>query len=135
MRRDNMLNITLYVYRRETIDPITWTEDPTQARLEQKQRAKLIHSLVDALDLEVTQWGDTDDSEPHEVVEIIIALGSAGVFTAMVSIIKIWVEKEKIKNLTLKIEIPGKPIIQLNAAGITESQVQSILTTVKDKLY
>ncbi len=75
---------------------------PQEALRAHEQRAKLIHTLVDAFDLEVKKWdGRINGTQPYEVVEIIIALGSAGVFTAMVSAMKIWVEKKKIKDITI----------------------------------
>src|SRR6516162_6878044 len=54
-------------------------------------------------DLKVTSWIDTDaDGRPREIAEIIIALGSAGVFTAIVSAIRVWLERNKIKDAVLE---------------------------------
>ncbi len=92
-----MTDIRLRVYR-------TWTErfeDEESRKLLHVQRAKLIHGLADALDLEVKDWGETDSTYPREVVEIILALGTAGVFTAMVSAFKSWLERDKILDIEI----------------------------------
>jgi hypothetical protein len=42
-----------------------------------ERRAKLIHSLVDELSLEVKDWGGTDAPHPSEIVDLAIAFGPA----------------------------------------------------------
>jgi RNA-binding protein YhbY len=66
-----------------------------------RQRARLLHSLVETLDIPVENWGNTDTEEPHEFVEIIVALGTAGVFTAVVQVVNAWLERDKIEKVEL----------------------------------
>lgn len=67
------------------------------------ERKRLFDGLVNALDLEVENRGETDNPEPpHEVIEVIIALSSAGVFTARVSVFKAWLESKKIQMIDLE---------------------------------
>ena len=66
-----------------------------------RQRARLLHSLAETLDIPVENWGNTDTEQPHEFVEIIIALGTAGVFTAVVQVMKAWLERDKIEQVEL----------------------------------
>lgn len=67
-----------------------------------RERARMLHALVDSLELPVENWGYTDSASSHEYVELIVALGSAGVFTALVSIVKLWLERKKITEAVLK---------------------------------
>lgn len=67
-----------------------------------RERAQLIHSLAETVDLTVEDWGNTDSERPREIVEIIVALGSAGAFTALVAITKAWIERRKIPEVELK---------------------------------
>ena len=92
-----MSKITLTVKRNRTLLPDDLSE---QQRLH-RERAKLLHNFVDTLDIPVEDWGNADTAQAHEVVGIIIALGSAGVFTAVVAIAKAWLERNKIQEVTL----------------------------------
>ncbi len=94
-----MTDLTLFVWRQETVDFTIETEE--QRRLFHIERAKLVHGLVDTLGLEVKNWGHTDDVYPHEVVEVIIALGSAGAFTAIASIFRAWLDSKMIKDVDI----------------------------------
>lgn len=47
-----------------------------------EHRAKLIHNLVNELSLDVKKWGGTDESQPSEIVELIIALGPPAIAAA-----------------------------------------------------
>jgi hypothetical protein len=58
------------------------------------QRAKLIHGLVDILDLEVKDWGNTDSAKPHEDVQLIMDI-AAIVVPAVASIIVAWINNRK----------------------------------------
>ncbi len=80
-----------------------------------RQRARLLHSLVETLNIPVEDWGNTDSEQSHEFVEIIIALGSAGVFTAVVSVIKAWLERNKIEQVELT-SVDGKKRITMTKA-------------------
>jgi methylmalonyl-CoA mutase cobalamin-binding subunit len=46
-------------------------------RLLHERRAKLIHSLVDELSLDVKDWGGTDAPQEKEIVDLVIAFGPA----------------------------------------------------------
>ncbi len=94
------------------------------------QRAKILHKLEAIPGLEVKDWERTDDENPHEVVEIIVALGSAGVITALVNIIKLWIEKDKIDEVT--INLPSGP--SLVVKGATASEIQGFITTANQLL-
>jgi len=89
--------LKLAVKRNRTVLPDDLAE---QQRLH-RERARLLHNFVDTLEIPVESWGLTDTTKPHEVVEIIIALGSAGVFTAVVAIAKAWLERGKIQEVSL----------------------------------
>lgn len=64
------------------------------------ERAKLLHGLVDALGLEVKDWGETDLVYPREVVEVVIALAPI-VVPALVAVINTWIKASKIKQVTV----------------------------------
>jgi hypothetical protein len=65
------------------------------------READLLRALATTLDLDVKDWGGTDDARHHEVVEIIVALGSAGVFSALVEAFKVWVDRQKVKGIEI----------------------------------
>ena len=92
-----------------------------------RQRAELLHSLSYKLMLDVTNWGGTDDLEPHEVVEIIVALGSAGIITAIVNIIKSWLDKDKVQEAS--IHLPNGT--NLNIKRATAEEILSFIETTK----
>jgi len=89
-------------------------------------RAKRLHALVDTLGLEVRDWGGTDDATGSEIVEIIVALGSAGAFTAMVAAFKVWAERDKIKRARIK--LPNGTFLELLGASARdiEKVIQSL---------
>jgi hypothetical protein len=88
------------------------------------QRAELLHSFADQLSLHVKDWGYTDNDEQHrEIVEIIIALGSAGVISAIVTIIKAWLDKDKIQEATISLPNGTK----LDVKGVTAEELQSFI--------
>jgi hypothetical protein len=105
------------------------SDDSEGIRAFHAERAKLIHGLVDSLDLDVRSWGDTDSERPREVVEVIVALGTAGVFTAMVSAFRVWVSRRKIRDVV--IEGPKGSIRMRDA---TASDVSEIARAVGLKL-
>ena len=86
------------------------------------QRAKLLHDIVNVLNLEVKNWGNTDAKHSHEVVEIITVLGSAGAFSALVSIIKYALEQRKLKEVYFKKSPNGEIIFSVGEAGPREIQ-------------
>jgi len=111
-----MTNLTLRVAR-------PWVErsdDEEGMNKLHRERAQLLHALTTSLDLDVRAWGATDDVRHHEVVEIIVALGSAGVFTALVGALRVWIDRRKVKG----IEITGPRgtirLEQATAKDVTE---------------
>ena len=92
-----MTEITLLVYR-------PWTEryEDEAGRLAlHRQRASLLHGLVDVLQLEVKDWGETDATYPREVVTIILGLAPI-VVPAVASIINTWIKTQKVKRIEIK---------------------------------
>lgn len=88
-----MSEVKLYIRRGFTELP----DDKESQKILVAEWERLFDGLVNTLDLEVKNRGGMDNPEPsHEVIEVIIALGSAGVFTAMVSVFKAWLESKKI---------------------------------------
>ena len=115
--------VKLFVHRNKTAD-IT---DLAGQQKFHEERAKLLQGLISSLDLEV-KGGiyDVDDKgRPREVAEVIIVLGSAGVFTAMVSAFRAWLDRNKVKD----VEIVGRGgSIKIGEA--TAKGVQDIAKTV-----
>ena len=56
---------------------------PDGMRLLHERRAKLIHSLVDELSLDVKVWGGTDAPQEKEIVDLVIA--AATIVAAMIT--------------------------------------------------
>jgi len=96
-----MVDVKLTIRRTETKSFANTPENLAERTALHVERAKLVHGLVDTLELEVNDWGLTDDPYPHEVVEIIVALGSAGVFTAAVSVMKAWLDSDKLEDVAI----------------------------------
>lgn len=69
---------------------ITETVPHPDVALLHERRAKLIHSLVDKLSLEVKDWGGTDAPHPSEIVDLVVTLGPA-VIGAAAAIITAWI--------------------------------------------
>ena len=92
-----MAEVTLSVHRKLAASSL---DQPAIERFH-RARSEFAHSLVEALNLEVLDWGETDAERPREVVEIIIALGSAGAISGLVTIITTAIKERKIKDLVL----------------------------------
>lgn len=85
-----------YIIRRGFIE---LPDDKEGQKILVSERKRLFDGLVNALDLKVKNCGEMDNPEPpHKVIKVIIALGSARVFTAMVSVFKAWLESKKIQK-------------------------------------
>ena len=97
--------------------------DQSTSRDLHRDRARLVHGLIAALDIDVKDWGLTDDPVPREIVELIVALGSAGVFSAMVAAFKIWIERDKIED----VEIESPTGLRLRIAGATAREIRSLV--------
>jgi hypothetical protein len=65
------------------------------------ERARLLHGLAEALDIEVKDWGETDGEYPREVVEIVIAIASAAVSAAVAEVVKAWFERGKVRDVEI----------------------------------
>jgi hypothetical protein len=100
----------------------------TSTRYRSTARSKMIHGLIDSLDLEVRSWGRTDDdANPPETVEIIIAVGAAGVFRAMVAAFQIWTRRDKIDRVD--ITTPGGT--KFSVVGGSAQDIETIVGSVE----
>lgn len=111
------MDVTLVVYRQ-------WTErfEDEAGRLAlHHERAKMLHGLVDALGLEVTDWGETDSHYPREFVELIVAL--APIFVPpLVAILTVWMKERKFKQITIKRPDGTK----IDVRGYSPSQLKAV---------
>ena len=117
-----MAELKLIVERLRTQDP----NDVAGIRRFHEQRATLIKGLVDTLDLDVKSWNDTDENGwPREIAEVVIDVVKAGALTAvlpaMVAVIKVWLDRKKLIDVT--IEANGAKI---SAKGATAEDIQKI---------
>lgn len=113
-----MPDVTLRVYRMWTVR----FEDEPARKVLHAQRAKLLHGLVDALGLEVSDWGDTDSDYPREVVEVVLALSPA-VIAALASVINTWIRESKLKSVTIK----RKDGTEIEIAGASPKDLKDII--------
>lgn len=97
---------------------------------EHRNRAKLMHAMVDGLGIKATGWSQTDSKTPHEFTAIILALGTAGVFQAVVSIVKAWLDRDKIPEVELSC-VGQKPIVLTKA---TRKDVVAIAKAIGYKI-
>jgi hypothetical protein len=98
-----------------------WTEAADDAAAQMafhKYRAKLIHGMVDALDIEVRDWERLDDTRHHEFVEILVVIGPP-LITAAVAIWKHWIDSGKVQS----IEVVKADGTKVNIKGATSDQV------------
>jgi len=84
---------------------------PDGMRLLHERRAKLIHSLVDELSLDVKKWGGTDESQAREIVELIIVLGPPAIAAAATIIAAMIIRPAKVSSasegvLGIKLSVP-----------------------------
>lgn len=71
--------------------------------IEPHKRVLLLHGLVDTLGLDVKDWGNTDDGQLHEGVQIVTIIVPA-VLTAFVTIVKTWIERDMVKGVIIKLK-------------------------------
>ena len=103
-------------------------DDKDGQRILVAERKRLFDGLMNALDLEVKDRGEMDNLEPqHKVVEVIIALGSAGFFTAMVSVFKAWLESKKIQMIDLECKNVDGEAVKVRIQSATIEEVQTVL--------
>src|ERR687896_410216 len=83
-----------------------WESVKKQHIFYHKQRAQLMNELIDKYNLKVEEnegWHKMNAEEPHEYVEIILAIINAGVLTAIINTFQSWINSKKIKNVTVKL--------------------------------
>ena len=64
--------------------------------------------------------------------EIILALGSAGAFTALVTTVRAWLDKDKTRKVDVVVKTKTKTI-KLKADAIDESTLRSILSELPEQ--
>jgi hypothetical protein len=128
--KNTLVNIKVSIQRNMTE---TSTERESQKNFH-LERAKLIHSLVDTLDLKVKDWGITDANidQSHEWDDMIIAFGSAGIFSAAVTAFQIWLNRKKISDVRIAIKKAGKET-EISLRHATEKDIKSIIRSLKLK--
>lgn len=82
-------------------------------------RSQRLHDLAADLGLNVTDWGETDDEKKggHELVEIIVALGGAGAFTALVAALKAYIDKD---NVEVRFALPDGTYVWMKRGKIAD---------------
>jgi hypothetical protein len=103
-----------------------WTEkekDEAAQFAYHKYRAKLIHGMVDALDIEVRDWQNVDDTRTRELIEIVVVLGPP-LIAAAVEIWKFWLQRDMMKEVKLKLD-------EKTELSIGEASAENILNMIK----
>jgi len=77
------------------------TDDLTARRRLHAERSRLLHGLVDALGIDVEDWGETDGQYPREYVEIAVTLASAAVGGAVAEVVKYWLTSRSVREVEL----------------------------------
>lgn len=86
--------IELGVYRRLDNRPEGLSDDSPRALELHNRRKAALHDVLDGQEAPaVLDWGDTDDTTPHEYVEVIVAIGAAALKYAIVPGLKFVAEK------------------------------------------
>jgi hypothetical protein len=119
-----MANLILMVERLRTSS----SADHEGIRQFHEQRHQLIQEMVEKFDLDVTSWIDTHpDGRPREWAEIIIALGTAGIVSGIVTLAQTWIARRKISDFT--IGTPDLPAVSLK--GATAEDIERIIRALK----
>lgn len=116
-----MATVSLRVYRK-------WTErfEDEEGRTQlHRLRARLLHGLVDALGLEVKDWGETDSDYPREVVEVVVVLAPI-VIPALASVINTWIKESKIKKVAIK----KQDGTEIEISGVSPRHLKAIIEKV-----
>jgi len=87
-----------------------------EAESAHKDRAVLIHGLQQALSIRIPDWGHTDDKQPHEVVEIVIALAPI-VIPVGAAVVKHWISSRQLEDVRIK--VPNRNLDGWHAAPAT----------------
>lgn len=92
------------------------------------ERKRLFDDLVNTLKLEVIDPGEMNNLKPpHEVVEVIIALGGARVFTAMVSAFNDWLESKKIGIVEIECRSLDGKVVKVKMESATLKAVETVM--------
>jgi len=119
-----MANLILMVERLRTSS----SADSEGIRRFHEQRHQLIQEMVEKFDLDVTSWIDTHpDGRPREWAEIIIALGTAGVVSGIVTLAQTWIARRQIPKVT--IGTPEMPAVSVE--GATAEDIERIIRAIK----
>jgi len=101
-----MVNVKFLVLRNDS-----GTEDKEVKWRTHEDRKQVIEDVLASQHLEAVGCVDTHinpetgEESPNEVAEVIIALGSAGVFTALASAFKHWLDRNKIAEVSVTREL------------------------------
>jgi hypothetical protein len=121
--------LTLRIYR-EWTPTFADTPEDKQARLtSHKERAKLIHGLVNTLGLDVQSWGETDNDYPREHVDVSVVIDAAAVLMAMVQVFKIWVKARDPYIKYVEITTPDGQVLRLS--HITPRELKGLINSLK----
>lgn len=116
--------IALVVARHEAQ---TWPSPEVNVYAE--QRALLLHEMVDASDVSVASWGDTDSNYPREVVELIVGL-SGPIISVIAQAIVDWLRKRRASEITMP--LPGGQHSLLPGIRVQRPDGATLLITVRD---
>ena len=124
-----MLDVTMVdvQFTVERISELPYIEE--REKKYHKERAKLVKQVLRSQDIEVIkndEWKKMNGEEPHEYVEIITAMGSAGVFAAAVAAFKAYLDHRKLKSVEIRSR--GQYIKLENA---TPEQIKKVIKALK----
>lgn len=114
-----MVTVRMLVYRQ-------WSENEPAASVSlerHQERARLVRALLDSFLIQPISVGELDDHRPHEVVEVIVALGSAGVFTALVKAFQVWLDRDKLRDVDITIDGVG----HIKARSATAADLEKLI--------
>ena len=115
-----MSDLKFWVYRRRTERP----DDIDAQKVNARERARILHALADTFGFEVKEWGKTQQQQPpKEVVEIIVTLASAGLFTALVNAFQAYITGRKLGEVKLILPDGGR----LEISGATKKEILSLI--------
>ncbi len=102
-----MANVKFLVLRNDSgaeDKEVQWrTHEDRKQVIENVLASQHLEVVGDVIDTHINP--ETGEESPNEVAEIIIALGSAGVFTALASAFKHWLDRNKIAEVSILREL------------------------------
>jgi hypothetical protein len=103
-----------------------WRADPNssgdQAVAEHRDRQDLVRALTQTPEVELRDSRNLDTAEPHEVAEVILAIGTAGGFTAVVGLVKAWFGRNKVGHCVLTTSAGS-----LDVSGATAEEIERLM--------